>query len=357
MTGRGVDQVRPHPSDPVLHEPYVGSALEYVDMAEKANGLIPKPVSFSYIWGDAISELEQVAPAARIVNLETSITISEDYDPKGINYRMHPANTPCLTAAKIDCCGLANNHMLDWGSAGLAETLSALHSAGIKTAGAGRNLAEALEPAVIQFGGSRVLVFVFGMTDSGIPPDWAATDTKPGVAMLSGPLDTRVSHVAETVRAMKRPGDIAVLSIHWGPNWGYHIPAEHRTLAHKLIDDGAVDVIHGHSSHHPKPIEVYEGKLILYGCGDFLNDYEGISGYEEFRSHLVLMYFVTVDPTTGKLQRLMMIPLETRRFRLQHVSRQDAKWLRDTLTHEGKHAATNVTLTSDNHLLLQWRNG
>src|SRR5579872_3924197 len=106
MTGRGVDQVLPHPSDPTLHEPYVASALEYVEMAEKAHGPIPRPVSFSYIWGDAAAELERLAPAARIVNLETSITTSEDYDPKGINYRMHPANTPCLAAAKIDCCVL-----------------------------------------------------------------------------------------------------------------------------------------------------------------------------------------------------------------------------------------------------------
>lgn len=176
MTGRGIDQVLLHPSNPILHEPYVESACEYVDMAEKVNGLIPKPVTFSYVWGDAISELAQVAPAARIVNLETSITTSEDYDPKEINYRMHPANTPCLTAAQIDCCGLANNHVMDWGTAGLIDTLAVLKSAGIKTAGAGRNLAEALEPAVIQCGGSRVLMFAFGMPDSGVPRQWAATE-------------------------------------------------------------------------------------------------------------------------------------------------------------------------------------
>ena len=354
MTERGVDQVLPHPSVPILHEPYVASSLEYVEMAEKVSGPVPKLLGFSYIWGDAISELEQAAPAARIVNLETSITISEDYDPKGINYRMHPANTPCLTAAKIDCCGLANNHVLDWGSAGLTETLAVLHSAGIKTAGAGRNLAEALEPAVIQCGGSRVLVFAFGMTDSGVPCDWAATELKSGVAMLSGLSDTCVSRVAEMVRGLKRHGDIAILSIHWGQNWGYQIPPEHRTLAHKLIDDGAVDVVHGHSSHHPKPIEVYKGKLILYGCGDFIDDYEGIAGYEEFRSHLVLMYFVTVDPSTGELQHLEMTPLEIHRFSLKRAGRRDAEWLGNSLTREGKPRGTSVTLAADNHLVLQW---
>jgi len=354
MTGRGVDQVLPHPSDSVLHEPYVRSAVEYVEMAEKASGPIPKPVSFFYVWGDALAELEQVAPQARVVNLETSITTSEDYDHKGINYRMHPANTPCLSAAKIDCCSLANNHVLDWGQRGLTETLAVLHSAGIKTAGAGRDLTEALAPAVIQLDGSRVLVFAFGMSDSGVPRDWAATDKKPGVALPSGPLDTWVARIAEKVRALKRPGDITVLSIHWGSNWGYRIPHDHRMLAHKLIDDAGVDVVHGHSSHHPKPIEVYKDKLIVYGCGDFLNDYEGIAGYEEFRGDLVLMYFATVDASTGKLQRLAMTPLKIQRFRLKRVSRRDAEWLRDTLTREGKQTATNVMLTADNHLLLQW---
>jgi poly-gamma-glutamate synthesis protein (capsule biosynthesis protein) len=357
MTGRGLDQVLPHPSQPTLHEPHVASALEYVQLAERANGPIQKPVSFSYIWGEAAAELELAAPAGRIINLETSVTASEDYDTKGINYRMHPANTPCLTAAKIDCCVLANNHVLDWGRAGLRETLRALRTAGIRTAGAGENLAEALEPAAISVDGSRVLVFAFGMTDSGVPGDWAAADRQAGIALLSGPIEARVARVAEIVRSRKRPGDIAVLSIHWGPNWGYQIPQEHRMLAHKLIDAAGVDVIHGHSSHHPKPSEVYHSKLILYGCGDFLNDYEGISGYEEFRSHLVLMYFVTVDPSSGRLRRLKMTPLKIRRFRLERVSRQDAEWLRDTINREGQQTATEVRLTADNHLVLQWPTG
>ena len=105
----------PCPSDARLHEPYVKSALEYVALAENAHGPISKPVDFSYIWGDAAEELERVAASARIINLETSITTSEDYEPKGINYRMHPANTPCLTAAKIDCCVVKAPHERDGG--------------------------------------------------------------------------------------------------------------------------------------------------------------------------------------------------------------------------------------------------
>ncbi|HVY91106.1 MAG TPA: CapA family protein, partial [Bryobacteraceae bacterium] len=161
MTGRGIDQILPHPSPPGLFESYVISALEYVDLAERASGPIPRRADFNYIWGEALAELDRVAPAAGIVNLETAVTTSSDHTPKGINYRMHPANIRCLTAAKIDCCVLANNHVLDWGRAGLEETLHTLRGAGFGTAGAGRNLNEALAPCIINAGAARILVFAF----------------------------------------------------------------------------------------------------------------------------------------------------------------------------------------------------
>src|SRR5262245_26904023 len=94
MTGRGVDQVLPHPSNPRLHESYVKSALEYVTVAESIHGRIARPVHFAYPWGEALAEMDRLGPDVRILNLETSITTSEDYEPKGINYRMHPANMP-----------------------------------------------------------------------------------------------------------------------------------------------------------------------------------------------------------------------------------------------------------------------
>lgn len=72
------------------------------------------------------SDHNRAAPDFRIINLETSITTSEDWAPKDIHYRMHPANIPCLTVAKVDCCVLANNHVLDWGRSGLVETLETL---------------------------------------------------------------------------------------------------------------------------------------------------------------------------------------------------------------------------------------
>src|SRR4030066_2555189 len=99
MAGRGIDQVLPHPGDPILYEPFIKDARFYVEFAEKTNGRIEKPVTFDYIWRDALVELERVPPDVRIINLETSITSSDDYwKHKGINYRMSPQNISCLTA-------------------------------------------------------------------------------------------------------------------------------------------------------------------------------------------------------------------------------------------------------------------
>jgi poly-gamma-glutamate synthesis protein (capsule biosynthesis protein) len=355
MTGRGIDQVLPHPSDPLIHESYLKSAMGYVKLAETANGPIRKPVSFGYIWGDALAELKRADPDMRLINLETSVTASNDYwEGKGIHYRMNPQNVAVLTAAGIDVCALANNHVLDWGHAGLLETLATLQKINIKATGAGPNAIAAGAPAVISIDSRhRVVVFSFGLPSSGIPSSWAATPNRPGVNLL-GDLGAKfVRHIRKKVQTIKRSGDVAVASIHWGGNWGYDIPRRQIEFAHRLIDDGGVDIVHGHSSHHVKAMEVHKGKLILYGCGDFLNDYEGIGGYEEFRPDLSLMYFVTLDSSTGKLVELQMIATQISRFRIQRASEADTRWLSDTLNREGRSFGSRIIMHSDNRLSLQ----
>ena len=356
MTGRGIDQVLPHPSDPTIYESYMKSARGYVEIAEEVNGPIDYPVGFSYIWGDTLKELDRVAPDIRIINLETSITKSNDYwKGKGINYRMHPENISSLTAAKIDVCSLANNHVLDWGYSGLLETLATLKKVNIKISGAGRNLLEAQTPAVIKVPDKgRVIVFAFGLGTSGVPSIWGAAAKRPGVNLLRDLSEKSLFDIQEKVLNVKRRGDIVVVSLHWGSNWGYGIPREHTIFAHRLIDEVDVDIIHGHSSHHVRAIEVYKDKLILYGCGDFINDYEGISGYEEFRADLSLMYFATVDLSTGKLVGLQMTPTQIRRFKVILASNVDTLWLKETLNREGTTFGTKVKVIEDNRLTLQW---
>jgi poly-gamma-glutamate synthesis protein (capsule biosynthesis protein) len=312
------------------------SAVEYVGIAEEAKGAIKKPVGFGYIWGDSIKEFTREKPDVKIINLETAVTSSGDYWPgKGINYRMNPENIPCLTAAKIDFCSIANNHILDWGYAGMQDTINVLEKAGIKYAGAGKNEAEAEEPAVVSVSRKgNILVFSYCAGTSGVPPEWAASKDRAGVNMLTDLSGRTVLFLRNKIRAYKKPGDIVIFSVHWGHNRGYEIPNIHTEFARLLIDNCGVDVIHGHSSHHPKAMEVYKGKLILYGCGDFINDYEGISGYEEFRSDLCLMYFATIVPVTGALQHLNMIPMQIKHFKLNKPSKQDVTWLCNVMTRE-----------------------
>jgi poly-gamma-glutamate synthesis protein (capsule biosynthesis protein) len=369
MTGRGVDQILPHPSDPRIYEKHVQDARRYVDLAEEVNGPVPRPVELSYIWGDSLTELQRAAPDARIVNLETSVTCSNDAWPKDITYRMHPANVGCLNAAgnaaasaaanaaAVDVCVLANNHVLDYGYSGLVETLETLRRAGLKIAGAGRTLAQARQPAKIDLGaGSRVVVHAFGTESSGIPPSWAATDDLAGVAFLFDLSDETAAQVEEQVRRVKRSLDVTIASIHWGSNWGYEVPREQVWFAHRLID-GGVDVVHGHSSHHPRPIEVYRNRLILYGCGDFINDYEGIRGHEQYRGDLALMYFATVNPAGGELVQLRMIPMQIRKLALHRASARDASWLRGTLARASADFGSWVEAAEDGSSLLRWDGG
>jgi poly-gamma-glutamate capsule biosynthesis protein CapA/YwtB (metallophosphatase superfamily) len=357
MTGRGIDQILGRPGKPQLHEQYVNSALEYVKIAEQATGPIERPAKPGYIWGDALAELERVRPDARIINLETAVTTAEDAWPgKGIHYRMHPANASCLTAAGIDCCVLANNHVLDWGYRGLAETLDTLRTAGIRTVGAGRDDTEAAAPATIELSnGNRVVVFAFGMASAGVPDDWAATPRRAGVNLLSDMSGQAAERIARQVRAVKRSGDVIVVSLHWGSNWGYAVPKAQREFAHGLIDTAGVDIVHGHSSHHPKGIEIHRERLVLYGCGDFLNDYEGISGHASFRPDLALMYFPTVHAPSGELSRLLLTPTRIRHFRVNRARDDEARWLERMLDREGRGLGTNVERLPDDTLSLKWR--
>ena len=354
MTGRGIDQVLPRPSDPRLYESYVKDATRYVELAQSVSGPFPKRVDFSYPWGDALDELERVMPDVRIINLETAVTVSNHYwKRKSINYRMHPENILCIKAAKIDCCAIANNHVLDWGYAGLEDTLASLEHVNVKGAGAGRNITEAEAPAVMGVNSKgRVLLFAYASPTAGVPRDWAATNSRSGVNFLADLSQKTVRRITAQVQKVKRQGDIVVASIHWGGNWGYDIPDEQRNFSHWLIDEAGVDVIHGHSSHHPKGIEVYDGSPIVYGCGDFLNDYEGISGHEEYRDDLVLMYLVTMQRWSGKLVRFEMVPFQIKRFRLNHVSREDARWLRRTMNRECARFGGHVALSETDRLTL-----
>jgi poly-gamma-glutamate synthesis protein (capsule biosynthesis protein) len=236
----------------------------------------------------------------------------------------------------------------------VAETLATLRTPGIRTVGAGGDETEAAAPATIELSdGHRVIVFAFGMASAGVPEAWAAAAGRAGVNLLRDFSREAAERIARQVRAVKRAGDVIVVSLHWGSNWGYAVPRAQREFAHRLIDTAGVDVVHGHSSHHPKGIEVHGDRLVLYGCGDFLNDYEGIGGYGGFRPDLALMYFATLDAVTGKLARLPLTPTRIRHFRVNRARGDEARWLEAMLEREGRALGTSVERLQDDTLALK----
>jgi len=346
MTGRGVDQILASPGDPRLWEEYVADARDYVRLAEIVSGRIPKPAPTAWIWGDALAELRRIAPDARVINLETAITSRGTPSiGKPVLYRMNPANIGCLRVAQPDVCVLANNHVLDFGRPGLADTVTALQHAGLPAVGAGSSEEQAWRPTATTLASGRLVAYAAGTPSSGVPATWAARDGVPGVAYLPELSDDAVDAMLDRIRQSRRPGDITLVSIHWGANWGYDVPKGQVRFAHRLID-GGVDVIHGHSSHHPRRFEIYRDRLILYGCGDFIDDYEGIGGYEQYRDDLRLAYFASLAPD-GRLRHLRMVVFQATRMRLRSAGSHDVAHVARTFAEIG----SPVRLEPDGSLL------
>jgi poly-gamma-glutamate capsule biosynthesis protein CapA/YwtB (metallophosphatase superfamily) len=97
---------------------------------------------------------------------------------------------------------------------------------------------------------------------------------------------------------------------------------------------------------------VYRNRPVLYGCGDFVNDYEGIEGYEPYRDDLVLMYFATLSRTTGRLIALRMTPMQIRRLAVNRPSAAEAAWARDALERASAPFGSHVDMAADGTLTL-----
>ncbi|HZV23784.1 MAG TPA: CapA family protein, partial [Luteimonas sp.] len=178
-----------------------------------------------------------------------------------------------------------------------------------------------------------------------------------GVALLEDLSDASLGRIVRAVGAARRPGDVAVVSLHWGGNWDFDVPQAQRAFARALIEMAGVDVVHGHSSHHVKGIEVHRGRPILYGCGDFLDDYEGIGGYGAFRGELGAMYFVTLDAADGRLLALDLVPTRIHRFRIGHARGADRRWLLRTLQRECGRFGCEVRDAGERGFALGWGAG
>ena len=328
MLGRALDQALEHPGDPRLREPLIEDARDYLLLAERRSGELGLPLGPAEPWGELLPLIDAEAPDHWIINLETSIGSSGDFCPyKSIHYRMSSANLAVLSAGRVDCCCLANNHVMDFGEAGLLETLSRLEQQQLAYCGAGRTRKAARAPLMLA--GHRALRLInLCFVDSGVPPHWEARADSCGVFLLQSP-DRQAAD--QLLRTLDGPRECpTVVSLHWGGNWGYRITEAQRSFAHALLDSPAVDLVVGHSSHHPKEIELYRGKAAIYGAGDLINDYEGIRGHAQYRPELALVYIVELE--RGALRRLEAVPFCRRRLRLEQTDREAVEFLRQVLS-------------------------
>jgi len=195
-----------------------------------------------------------------------------------------PEMAKIFTDCRFDAVTIANNHMYDFGPEALLDTRALLLGNGIQVTGAGKNLDEAREPAIVERNG--ITVGFLGYC-SVIPNDGAARPDKAGIAPLRvrTSYDTRGPHapvrvttepdehdltmILEDIAALRRRVDVVIPAFHWGVIWVPRVIADYQVaVAHACIDAGA-DLVLGHHAHVPKAIEVYKGKAIFYSLSNF----------------------------------------------------------------------------------------
>ena len=333
MLGRLIDQLLPtHVDEP--------SEARIVDSIRRSR-LSLRDYSPESPWGNTLTVLK--LGSLNIINLETSVTTHPvPWPDKVFNYRMHPGNISALKAAGITFVSLANNHTLDFGVEGLVETVVTLSSNNIQFAGAGRSAAEARRPATVPLTlwqgfecyPSDHTVDIFSASDH--PRDWGSV---PSFHLIDYTAQTKARlkdlithHNADSKSSLK------IFSVHWGPNYAWRPSAEIREMAHFLIDECAIDVVHGHSSHHVQGLERHGGKLIIYGCGDFVDDY---ALTPEYRNDLSAIWRLNVEEVDGgeeggkkrglKLRRLDVYPTKIKDFQAHLLEPQDPdhEWVRE----------------------------
>ncbi|MER8562661.1 CapA family protein [Mesorhizobium sp. M0578] len=202
------------------------------------------------------------------------------------------SNGSALAQAGFDVMAVANNHIVDAGHEGLIDTLNLLHSQGIKTVGAGANLAEATAAAIIEHQGIKIGFLGFA---SVFPVGYEARAEVPGLAPMrvhyfvesaqgldagvpplvrSFPYPEDVERLKSLIGDLRARADVVVVSHHWGHCKPVHLTEYERLMGHISIESGA-DIVLGHHHHFLRGVELYQGKPIFYGLGHFVFDLGG----------------------------------------------------------------------------------
>ncbi len=288
-----------------------------------------------YVWGETLPLWRRMD--LRMANLECVIATSgEPWEPKVFHFRARPRAVEVLQAAGLHLVSLANNHVLDFGPEALRECLSLLRRSSIQTAGAGGTVEGAAAPAFLSAGG--VTTAVIAITDG--EPQWEAVLDRPGINYVRcdhrGLQEPYRQRVEEALGRAKAIAQFVIVSAHVGPNWGPPTPQMH-ALAHMLIDFGA-DLYWGHSNHTVQGIELYRGRSVLYGSGDFVDDY-AVDLHE--RNDLSCFFEVCVDG--AQVTRLLLHPVRITGFQVNLATGEDLRWMHRWLRDRMDEFGTRLT--------------
>lgn len=247
-----------------------------------------------YIWGNFLPCLKETD--LNLLNLEAALTRSTLLVPKVFNFKANPEKVTSLVKGSIGVVNLANNHILDFSTQGLLETVQTLDGAGIRHVGAGRNYEEAIRPSIFTCQGIKV--GIMGCTDN--EPTWRATHSSAGTLFLD---QKTIPSLLKTIRKVKSEVDLLIVSVHWGPNMVERPSEGQISFAHQAIDHGA-DIIHGHSAHIFHGVGFYHRGLVLYDTGDFVDDYAVDPFLRNDRS-----FFFVVEAGKEGIAALYLIPV------------------------------------------------
>ncbi|MET8833498.1 CapA family protein [Micromonospora sp. NPDC004540] len=229
-----------------------------VHFADRTRDLLDDPAT---AFGPISSTLS--AADLAMVNLETAVTTRGAPEPKEFHFRAPASAYDAVKAAGIDVVSIANNHALDYGRAGLADTVDAARAAGVPAVGAGADAAAAYRPWITKIRGTRIAVLGFSQVAE-LWSQWRATETRAGIAMTRD-----LPRAVAAVQAARQQADVVVVYVHWGTEGEACPPDEARAFAGEMARAGATMVVGTHA--HLLLGDGWLGRtFVQYGLGNFV---------------------------------------------------------------------------------------
>ena len=234
------------------------------------------------------------------LNLETAVTDRGTPQPKTYHFRARPTAFIALRDAGVDLVTMANNHVLDYGQAGLADTLAAARTAHFPVVGIGDNAAAAWAPYVTTINGTKIAIVGVSQVAE-LASSWVATGSRPGEANA---ID--LGHTLSAVRAAKKRASVVIVFMHWGTEGTSCPDGNQLMLAPKLAAAGASIIIGAHA-HMLQGSGWLGHTFVAYGMANFLwweNSYSTATGVLMLTLHphrpLTARFIPAVVSATGQ---------------------------------------------------------